>query len=98
MQIEYKNKNIEKICTHADAATKKYGPQMAEKIQMRIDQISAADSIEQMVNFNIGRCHLLKGNRSNQYAMDLIHPQRLIITKLDTEIQTTCIIEIVDYH
>lgn len=71
---------------------------MAEKIHLRIDQIAAADNVEQMVQFNIGRCHLLKGNRSNQYAMDLIHPQRLIFIKVGTEIQIASIIEIVDYH
>ncbi|MGN1344479.1 MAG: hypothetical protein ACI4U3_07855 [Traorella sp.] len=54
---------------------------MAKKIQMRIDQIKASDSIEQMIQFHIGRCHLLKGNRKNQYAVDLVHPQRLVFEK-----------------
>lgn len=48
---------------------------------MRIDQIKASDSVEQMIQFHIGRCHLLKGNRKNQYAVDLVHPQRLIFEK-----------------
>ena len=46
MEIEYQTKIIEKVCTNATVAEKKYGLAMAEKIQMRIDQIAAASSIE----------------------------------------------------
>ena len=76
MKVEYNSKGIEKVCTNAAVAEKKYGAEMAEKIQMRIDQIKAADSVEQMIQYHIGRCHPLKGNRKNQFAVDLVHPQR----------------------
>lgn len=46
MKVEYNSKGIEKVCTNAVVAEKKYGAEMAEKIQMRIDQIKAADSVE----------------------------------------------------
>ena len=51
-----------------------------------------------MVQFKIGRCHLLKGDRKNQYAVDLIHPYRLVFEKKGNEIQIAFILEIVDYH
>lgn len=98
MRVEYNSKGIEKVCTNACAAEKKYGSEMAEKIQMRIDQIKAADSVEQMVQFHIGRCHPLKGNRKSQYAMDLVHPHRLVFEKKGNEIRIANILEIVDYH
>ena len=98
MKIEYNSKSIEKVCTNATVAEKKYGLQMAEKIQMRIDQIKASDSINQMIQFHIGRCHLLRGNRKNQFAMDLVHPYRLIFEEKDYEIKIANILEIVDYH
>lgn len=98
MEIEYKNATIRKVCTNAEVAEKKYGVQMAERIQMRIDQITAADSVEQMIQFKIGRCHPLVGNRKNQYAVDLVHPQRLIFEKKGNEIQIANILEIEDYH
>lgn len=98
MKIEYNSKSIEKVCTNATVAEKKYGLQMAEKIQMRIDQIRASDSINQMIQFHIGRCHLLRGNRKNQFAMDLVHPYRLIFEEKDNEIKIANILEIVDYH
>lgn len=39
MEILYKNGKLEKICMDAKVADKIYGKEMAEKIQMRIDQI-----------------------------------------------------------
>lgn len=98
MQIEYKNSKIKKICTNAYEAEKKHGKEMAEKIQLRIDQISAALSVEMMIQYKIGRCHSLKGNRKEQYAVDLVHPYRLVFEKKGNEIQIAYIMEIVDYH
>lgn len=67
------------MCTLASEAEKKYGLEMAEKIHQRIDEIAASDTVEEMVKFHIGRCHPLKGNRKGQYAMDLVHPYRLVL-------------------
>ena len=74
MQIEYKNQKIRLICTNAAKAEKKYGKVMAEKIHKRIDEISSAPSVEVMMQYRIGRCHPLTGNRKNQYAVDLEQP------------------------
>ena len=98
MDIEYKNNGIKKLCTEASAAEKKYGREMAEKIQLRIDQILSADTVEQMIQYHIGRCHPLHQNRKNQYAVDLVHPLRLVFEKRGTQIQIANITEIVDYH
>lgn len=59
MEITYKNNKISKICTDIKVAEKTYGAQMAEKIDMRIGEISAADTVEMMIQFRIGRCHPL---------------------------------------
>lgn len=71
---------------------------MAELIHLRIDQLNAAETVEEMINFSIGRCHQLNGNREGKYALDLVHPYRLIFVKIDDQIQIVKIIEIVDYH
>ena len=86
------------MCTIASVAEKKYGSRMAEKIHQRIDQIEAADTVEQMIQYGIGRCHPLHQNRENQYAMDLVHPMRLVFEKKGNEIQIANIVEITDYH
>lgn len=98
MDITYKNKKIEGVCTDAKTAERIYGRQMAEKIHQRIDQISAVDTVETMIQFHIGRCHRLTQNRKGQYAVDLVHPYRLVFEKNGDEIQIANILEIVDYH
>ena len=98
MQIEYKTKKLEKVCKNATEAAKVHGQEMADKIHQRIDEIEAALSVEMMIQYRIGRCHPLKGNRKNQYAVDLVHPYRLIFEKKESEIQIVNITEITDYH
>jgi hypothetical protein len=46
----------------------------------------------------LGRCHPLYGDRLGQYAMDLIHPYRLIFTQYGNTVDIVEIQEIVDYH
>ncbi len=98
MEIEYKSRTIEKVCTDASYAERKYGVETASKIQQRIREIKASDSVEFMIQNSIGRCHPLKGDRKKQYAVDLIHPRRLVFEKKGSEIQIANIIEVVDYH
>ena len=98
LDITYKNKKIKKVCTDAKTAERTYSQEMADKIHQRIDEIDASDTVEEMVQFHIGRCHPLKQNRKGQYAMDLVHPYRLVFEKNGDEIQIANILEIVDYH
>ena len=98
LRIEYKTKKLERVCTNAQEAEKQHGKKMAEKIHQRIDEILAALNVEMMVQYRIGRCPPLKGNRRNQYAMHLIEPYRIVFEKKGNEIQIVKIMEIVDYH
>lgn len=98
MEITYKNKKIKQICTDAKISDRTYGVRMSAIIQQRIDQIQAAESVEMMIRHKIGRCHPLTGNRNGQFAVDLVHPYRLVFKKHGDEIQIAHITEIVDYH
>lgn len=98
MDITYKNKRLMKICTDATTARKTYGIEMAERIHQRIGEILDAETVEFMVTCKIGRCHPLTQNRKGQYAVDLVHPYRLVFEKNGNEIQIANILEIVDYH
>ena len=98
MDISYRTNKLEKVCTDASIAERKYGIEMAEKLQQRIEQIKAADSVETMIKFKIGRCHPLHQNRKEQYALDLVHPYRLVFEKIGNITKIVKIIEIVDYH
>ena len=65
MDITYKNNKIKKVCTDAKTAERTYGREMADKIHQRIDEIGAADTVEMMIQFHIGRCHPLTQNRKD---------------------------------
>lgn len=98
IEVTYKNNTLKRICTDYGVAVRKHGLQMAEIIHRRISEIEAADSIEMLVRYNIGRCHRLQGDRRSQYAMDLIHPFRLILEPDEVMIRVVKVIEIEDYH
>ena len=51
MDITYKNNKIKKVCTDAKIAEKTYGRAMTEKIHQRIDEITAADTVEMMSQY-----------------------------------------------
>ena len=53
---------------------------------------------EKRHGLEMAECNPLKGNRKNQFAVDLVHPYRLVFEKKGTEIQIANIIEIIDYH
>ena len=98
MDITYSNAKIKKICTNAKTAERAYGRKMADKIHQRIDELSAADTVEMMIRYHIGRCHPLVNNRKGQYALDLVHPYRLVFEKCGNEIQIVNVLESIDYH
>lgn len=104
MKVTFQTKKLEKQCTIAKETKKVYGNQMADLIHQRIDQIKASENVEELVKFRIGRCHPLhnennkRRKRVNQYAMDLIHPYRLVFEKKENTIQIANIVSIEDYH
>ena len=98
MLIEYRKNQLEKVCTDASFARKKYGDLMARKIFQRIGEIAASETVEAMVEHRLGRCHPLTGNRQGQYAVDLVQPYRMVFTKEGDSVQVVTIEEIVDYH
>ena len=99
MRVTYRTKKIQKICTNASFASREFGEVMAQKIHQRIDEIIAIPTIHEMLKFRVGRCHSLTGNRKNQYAVDLVHPFRMVFTvDSNGDIQIANIEEIVDYH
>ncbi len=94
--VHYRTKKLKKICTNLEAARREYGSDMADKIHIRIGQIEAAESVSELLRNGIGRCHKL--DRRGQYAMDLVHPYRLIFTEKSENTVSVRIEQITDYH
>ena len=96
MEITYKNKSIQKVCTDYSEAIKAYGQKLADIIHRRMKEFRATET-EQDLSF-VDRCHKLKGKRKAQYAVDLGHPFRLVFELTSKDPLVIRIIEIEDYH
>jgi toxin HigB-1 len=55
---------------------KKYGPERAKKLRIRINALRAADTLEDLRHAP-GRCHELTGNLAGLITLDLDGPYRL---------------------
>ena len=98
MEVSYKTNKLKKECTNASVCERTHGSEMAVLIFQRIAEIQASPTVEFMIENRIGRCHALKFNRKGQYAVDLVHPFRMVFEKQGEEIQIARITEITDYH
>jgi proteic killer suppression protein len=80
MEIEINSKFYKGKSDHFHKyCVKKWGADMAKRIEMRLQQASAADDLSVLLPFNApGRWHWLKEDREGQFSADLVHPQRLL--------------------
>ena len=98
LEVTFTNARIKKVCTQASIARKKHGHRIAQALQQRISEIESAKSVEEMIQWKIGRCHKLSHNRKESYAVDLDKLVRLVFRVIENGVQIAEIIEIVDYH
>jgi proteic killer suppression protein len=110
LNITFSNKKLLKMANDRNHAIRKLGSQRAKLLGDRLDDISAATSLED-VRYLPGNYHELKGDRKGQWACDLDQPYRLIFEPhedpipLDEngkyiwiEIKGVEILEITNYH
>ena len=109
LYIEYRTVKLQKICNDFKKANCSWGDKIARKLFQRLSEIIAAECLAGLDYMPPTRCHPLDGNRKGQFAIDLIHPFRLIIKSvLETDcslygidpslIKKIKIMEVVDYH
>ncbi len=77
MVILFKTKKLQKLCNEMAALQRKFGAEQAKKIRRRLDDLQAAESLEQIKNLP-GRCHELTGDRKGKLALDQKGQYRLI--------------------
>ena len=110
MNIAFKNKKLQTALTDAREMQKQYG-NMAKKVAQRMEQLRAAPNLAVMQSYQAARCHLLKGDRNEQWAIDISGNYRMIFEinqspvpqQKDGSINTLkvtdiMIIETTDYH
>ncbi len=111
MDITFKTNKMTKIFNSSKELIKKYGPDTAGKIKIRLDFLEATETLEKVPVLPPHRRHELKGNRKGQFAVDLTGNYRLIFIPdhspvpkkddggLDLEhITAIIILDVEDYH
>jgi proteic killer suppression protein len=111
LDITFRTRKLEKTFNSAAALQKAYGARMAKAIMNRLAVLKAARTLALVPTTPPDRRHQLRGDRDEQFAVDLVHPYRLIFEPnhdplprkddggLDVEqVTAITIIDVVDYH
>lgn len=78
MKIVFKNKRLQKVCSNRNEAVKKYGAKVGGKLLLRLAQLQAFESLEDVSQKPPFRRHLLTGTYQGCFAVDLTSRFRLI--------------------
>ena len=111
MDIAFRTRKLQKTFSAADALQRSYGARMAKAIKMRMAVLRAARNLESVPTTPPDRRHQLVGDRDERFAVDLVHPYRLLFEAnhepiprkddggIDTEqVTAITILNVVDYH
>lgn len=107
MELRFKTKKLRKQCEEPSEAQKKYGSDIGNKLTQRVSELYAANALIDIAKIPAARLHKLEGARKKEYAIDLVHPFRLIVSPVleeDANVANLSIIRIVrieevtDYH
>lgn len=77
MEICFTNAKLSKLCNSDVKLRGKHGPRMTALVQQRLFDLEAAETLEEMRSLP-GRCHSLTENLDGLFAVDLVHPDRLV--------------------
>lgn len=78
MDVSFANRGMQKACSSAKESQKRWGERIARKLQQRLMELKAADTLADISHVPPARCHELSGDRAGQLSVDLVHPHRLI--------------------
>jgi len=78
MDIYFKTKKLQKICSTKREAVKELGQKGSKKLMQRLSELSAAIALSDISYLPPPRLHELSGNRKGQFSVDLNHPYRLL--------------------
>ena len=77
MEVLFATRRLQRRLNSTAEARKVHGDVMAKKIGLRLQQMEAARSLDDLRNLP-GRWHELTGDLKGSLACDLVHPHRLI--------------------
>jgi plasmid maintenance system killer protein len=78
LEVSFEDADLAEMCRNDRELRKKCGVVRARKIQLRLKDLRAAETLADM-RYLPGRCHELHGDLAGQLSLDLDHPYRLLI-------------------
>lgn len=111
MEVYFTSRKLQKCLSDHTEIIKKYGQQNGIRIEQRLAQLRAVNNLEEINLIPGTRLHQLKGKKKGEYAIDVIHPFRIVLEpscnelplKSNNEVDLSkifavTILEVVDYH
>jgi proteic killer suppression protein len=111
LDIAFRTRKLEKTFNSAGALQQAYGARMAKAIMIRLAVLKAARTLKLVPTTPPERRHRLRGDREDQFAVDLVHPYRLVFAPnhepiprkddggIDTDqVTAITIVDVIDYH
>jgi proteic killer suppression protein len=110
MEIEFLTKKLERLLNSESSILRNYGDANGRKIMRRLEVLAASPSLAHVPRSKPERCHQLKRDRDEIFAVDIEHPYRLLFRPQDpiprlsdggidlSAVKSIIIIGIEDYH
>ena len=78
MEVYFRTRKLERMFSSQKLLQREYGQENARFIMRRMSVLSAAPTLKQVPSTKPERRHQLQGNRSDQFAVDVRHPYRIV--------------------
>ena len=111
MDIAFRTRKLARAFNSASELQKAYGIRMAKTIMKRLAVLRAARNLGLVPSTPPDRRHKLRGDRDEQFAVDVVHPHRLVFEinhdpvsrkedgGIDLEqVTAITITDVIDYH
>ena len=111
MDIFFKTRKLARVFNSQRELRKQYGDRMARTIAIRLAVLKNARRLSMVPVTLPDRRHGLAGKRKKQYAVDLVHPYRLVFEPRRSsagagsvadhdagDVTAITIVEVMDYH
>jgi proteic killer suppression protein len=98
LHVTFANKGLEKCYQQAQVRVKRWGKSVARRYVNRVDILYASTSAQDLYALPQLRLHPLAGDREGEYAMNLGHKWRLIVTFSDREMTVVRVEEVSDHY
>src|SRR5205823_2911293 len=86
MEVSASDNTLRRVIEDDSVAKRRYGPDMAKKVKLRIAALRAAESLADFWPPESGpeRCHELKANLAGTFSIDLKQPYRILFTAVES--------------